>query len=67
MLRTRQKVKNRTVVPYLIRPRFEHRLRDVGGYPADFFRCRFYVDRGLRNIEDSDVLKSARKKIINKG
>ena len=72
LLRTRQKVKNRTVVPYVIRPRFEHRLRDVGGHPADFFRCRSqsflgYVDRGLRNIEDSDVLKSARKKIINEG
>ena len=71
LLRTREKVKNRTVVPYVIGPRFERRLRDVGGHPVSFFRCRSqaflgYVDRGLRNIEDSYVFKSARKKIINK-
>jgi hypothetical protein len=70
LFRRCQKVEHCTVVPHIIGAGLQHRLRDVIDEPMDMFRGRpepllVRIDGSLRNIENTDVLVSASKKVVD--
>src|SRR5207302_8001318 len=72
LLARRKKMKHRTVVPHVISSGLELCFRDIGDEPMYLFCGRTqplfgYVDSGLRNIEDGDVLIAPCKEVINEG
>src|ERR1700732_93693 len=62
----------RAIMPYVVGTWFHVDLGDIGDKPMHVLRSRTQsapgeVDCGLRDVEDGDVLVSAKKQIINRG
>jgi hypothetical protein len=70
LLRVREEVKNGPVVPYIVSSRLQLDMRNicrdpvnrVGNLSQPLFGC---LNRAFRNIQDGDVLESARNQVID--
>src|SRR5882757_3270425 len=65
----RQKMKYGPVMPNIVSKRLEFRIEDIGNKPMNVVRSFSHalfrdIDRCLGNIEDSDVLISARDEVV---